>query len=128
MSVLNDEPLPIITSAPEHAHADIHNAIAESESRSRQFTQDSINGIHERLNDLAERLDSAASATAAQAPVVVSTPAPVEHVNEAAAETAQQAESAAEPIVAAEPIAAVVKEEPKAEKSTPKRRGPHRRK
>lgn len=116
-------PLPVsLAEVPEHAHADIHKAIAESEARSKEFTQQSINGIHERLNDLAERLDNAASQTAAQAPVAVPTPAPVVHVDTAAAETAQQAEEAAEPIVAAEPIAAVVKEEPKADER--KRRGP----
>ena len=119
MSGLDIAPL----SVPEHAHEAIESRIAESEARSRQFTEESVRGIHERLNDLATRLDNAADQTAQQAPVVVNTPPPVERVNTAAAETAANVEQTAEPVVAAEPVAAVVKETPKSERKESRRHG-----
>lgn len=123
MSGLDIAPL----SVPEHAHEAIESRIAESEARSRQFTEESIKNIHDRLNDLSERLDRAADQTAQQAPVVVNTPPPVEHVNQAAEETAANVEAAAEPVVAAEPVAAVVKEEPKQQKKERRHGLRHRR-
>lgn len=122
MSGLDIAPLAV----PEHAHEAIESRIAESEARSRQFTEQSISGIHERLNDLAQRLDNAADQTAQQAPVTVVTPPPVERANQATAETAANVEQAAEPVVAAEPIAAVVKDEKPARKESRKHGLRHR--